>query len=200
MYVMMYGQKIPLIADNILYDKACLNYDFGVYLEIPVSIGNEPETYDSYLLYDVLYPSMPPILELEYPIEEHREGEFAAEYEDYPTYATREEMETLLNLALTVDSEYFTEDERASIKEYPEMSDYGFDVTPFSVVLFARINLTNRNRPWKYQKVAELIQEICHEDLCNDTYGRIRMYCTGPFFQTDRKTAACKSRRFSFRD
>ena len=25
-------------------------------------------------------------------------------------------------------------------------------------------------------KVAELIQEICHEDLCNDTYGRIRMY------------------------
>ena len=36
--------------------------------------------------------------------------------------------------------------------------------------------LMNRNRPWKYQKVAELIQEICHEDLCNDTYGRIRMY------------------------
>ena len=36
--------------------------------------------------------------------------------------------------------------------------------------------LINRNRPWKYQKVAELIQEICHEDLCNDTYGRIRMY------------------------
>ena len=36
--------------------------------------------------------------------------------------------------------------------------------------------LINRNRPWKYQKVAELIQEICQEDLCNDTYGRIRMY------------------------
>ena len=36
--------------------------------------------------------------------------------------------------------------------------------------------LTNRNRPWKYQKIAELIQEIYHEDLCNDTYGRIRMY------------------------
>ena len=36
--------------------------------------------------------------------------------------------------------------------------------------------LMNRNRPWKYQKVAELIQEICQEDLCNDTYGRIRMY------------------------
>ena len=36
--------------------------------------------------------------------------------------------------------------------------------------------LMNRNRPWKYRKVAELIQEICHEDLCNDTYERIRMY------------------------
>lgn len=36
--------------------------------------------------------------------------------------------------------------------------------------------LANRNRAWKYQRLAEIMQEICNEDLCNDTYGRMRMY------------------------
>lgn len=36
--------------------------------------------------------------------------------------------------------------------------------------------LENRNRPWKYQRLAEIMQEICNEDPCNDTYGRMRMY------------------------
>ena len=36
--------------------------------------------------------------------------------------------------------------------------------------------LANKNRPWKYQELADTMQEICSEDECNDTYGRIRMY------------------------
>lgn len=36
--------------------------------------------------------------------------------------------------------------------------------------------LVSRNRPWKYQRLAEIMQEICNEDQCNDTYGRMRMY------------------------
>lgn len=36
--------------------------------------------------------------------------------------------------------------------------------------------LTNRKRPWKYQSLADAIREIRQEDICNDTYGRIRMY------------------------
>ena len=36
--------------------------------------------------------------------------------------------------------------------------------------------LVSRNRPWKYQRLAEIMQEICNEDPCNDTYGRMRMY------------------------
>ena len=28
----------------------------------------------------------------------------------------------------------------------------------------------------EYQRLAEIMQEICNEDLCNDTYGRMRMY------------------------
>ena len=36
--------------------------------------------------------------------------------------------------------------------------------------------LANKNRPWKYQELADAMQEICSEDKCNDTYGRIRMY------------------------
>ena len=36
--------------------------------------------------------------------------------------------------------------------------------------------LVNRNRPWKYQRLAEIMREICSEDQCNDTYGRMRMY------------------------
>lgn len=36
--------------------------------------------------------------------------------------------------------------------------------------------LANKDRPWKYQGLAEAMKEICSEDECNDTYGRIRMY------------------------
>ena len=36
--------------------------------------------------------------------------------------------------------------------------------------------LVNRNRPWKYQRLAEIMREICSEDQCNDTYGRMRIY------------------------
>lgn len=36
--------------------------------------------------------------------------------------------------------------------------------------------LANKDRPWKYQDLAESMREICNEDECNDTYGRIRMY------------------------
>ena len=36
--------------------------------------------------------------------------------------------------------------------------------------------LANKNRPWKYQGLADAMKEIVHEDECNDTYGRIRMY------------------------
>ena len=32
-----------------------------------------------------------------------------------------------------------------------------------------------QGRPWKYQGLAEVMQAICGEDLCNDTYGRRRM-------------------------
>lgn len=36
--------------------------------------------------------------------------------------------------------------------------------------------LANKDRPWKYQDLADAMKEICSEDECNDTYGRIRMY------------------------
>ena len=36
--------------------------------------------------------------------------------------------------------------------------------------------LANKDRPWKYQDLADVMKEICSEDECNDTYGRIRMY------------------------
>ena len=36
--------------------------------------------------------------------------------------------------------------------------------------------LANKDRPWKYQPLADLMMEILAEDECNDTYGRIRMY------------------------
>lgn len=36
--------------------------------------------------------------------------------------------------------------------------------------------LEYRDHPWKYQPLADAMQEICKEDECNDTYGRIRMY------------------------
>jgi putative transposase len=36
--------------------------------------------------------------------------------------------------------------------------------------------LITKNRPWKYQSLAEVMLAINAEDECNDTYGRIRMY------------------------
>ncbi len=34
----------------------------------------------------------------------------------------------------------------------------------------------NKDRPWKYQDLADAMRTIVSEDECNDTYGRIRMY------------------------
>lgn len=36
--------------------------------------------------------------------------------------------------------------------------------------------LANKDRPWKYQDLAQAMEEIVSEDECNDTYGRSRMY------------------------
>ena len=36
--------------------------------------------------------------------------------------------------------------------------------------------LARQNRPWKYQGLAEAMQEIHEEDVCNDRYGRKRMH------------------------
>ena len=36
--------------------------------------------------------------------------------------------------------------------------------------------LVNRDKPWKYQDLADAMREINAEDTCNDIYGRIRMY------------------------
>ena len=36
--------------------------------------------------------------------------------------------------------------------------------------------LKAKDSPWKYQSLADAMLDICKEDECNDTYGRIRMY------------------------
>lgn len=36
--------------------------------------------------------------------------------------------------------------------------------------------LAKKDRPWKYQDLADVMRAICSEDECNDTYGRVRMY------------------------
>ena len=36
--------------------------------------------------------------------------------------------------------------------------------------------LKAKDAPWKYQELADAMLDICSEDECNDTYGRIRMY------------------------
>lgn len=36
--------------------------------------------------------------------------------------------------------------------------------------------LKNKDKPWKYQPIADVMMEILAEDECNDTYGRMRMY------------------------
>ena len=35
--------------------------------------------------------------------------------------------------------------------------------------------LKSKDAPWKYQALADVMLDICSEDECNDTYGRIRM-------------------------
>ena len=35
--------------------------------------------------------------------------------------------------------------------------------------------LQRKDRPWKYQKLADAMQDILKEDECNDTYGRSGM-------------------------
>ncbi len=35
--------------------------------------------------------------------------------------------------------------------------------------------LSVKDRPWKYQMLADAMLEIHAEDICNDTYGRVRM-------------------------
>ena len=37
-------------------------------------------------------------------------------------------------------------------------------------------DLKTKDAPWKYQSLADAMLDICSEDECNDTYGRIRMY------------------------
>ena len=36
--------------------------------------------------------------------------------------------------------------------------------------------LVMKDRPWKYQPLADAMKDILTEDICNDTYGRTRMY------------------------
>ena len=36
--------------------------------------------------------------------------------------------------------------------------------------------LNYKDKPWKYQSLADAMLDICAEDECNDTYGRIRMH------------------------
>ena len=36
--------------------------------------------------------------------------------------------------------------------------------------------LANKDRPWKYQDLADAMRAINAEDEYNDTYGRVRMY------------------------
>ena len=36
--------------------------------------------------------------------------------------------------------------------------------------------LVMKDRPWKYQSLADAMKDILAEDICNDTYGRTRMY------------------------
>lgn len=36
--------------------------------------------------------------------------------------------------------------------------------------------MKNKNKPWKYQGLADAMIDIRAEDECNDTYGRVRMH------------------------
>ena len=45
--------------------------------------------------------------------------------------------------------------------------------------------LKTKDAPWKYQALADAMLDICSEDECNDTYGRIRMYQALQFKQPE---------------
>jgi len=45
--------------------------------------------------------------------------------------------------------------------------------------------LKTKDAPWKYQALADAMLDICKEDDCNDTYGRIRMYQALQFKQPE---------------
>lgn len=45
--------------------------------------------------------------------------------------------------------------------------------------------LKYRDKPWKYQSLADAMLDICAEDKCNDTYGRIRMHQALKLKQSD---------------
>ena len=45
--------------------------------------------------------------------------------------------------------------------------------------------LSRRESPWQYQGLAEAMWEIHDEDVCNDTYGRRRMYQVLPLKQPE---------------
>ena len=36
--------------------------------------------------------------------------------------------------------------------------------------------IKNKDKPWKYEALAEEMKKINSEDECNDTYGRVRMF------------------------
>ena len=50
--------------------------------------------------------------------------------------------------------------------------------------------LAIKDRPWKYQDLADAMRVIHAEDECNDTYGRIRMKFLVMYEQTDVKAKA----------
>lgn len=52
--------------------------------------------------------------------------------------------------------------------------------------------LANKDRPWKYQPLADAMKEILEEDECNDTYGRIRMYQALIFKQPEHVEIPCE--------
>ena len=48
--------------------------------------------------------------------------------------------------------------------------------------------LANKDRPWKYQDLAQAMEEIVSEDECNDTYGT-EPYVSGAAAETARGSA-----------
>ena len=45
-----------------------------------------------------------------------------------------------------------------------------------NVSLVTGLDLKNKDKPWKYQALADAMMDILGEDECNDSYGRERMH------------------------